>query len=282
MYGALIPAAIVILLLLVSATFNGAKPSIRTREAWGSIAAGAGFLAGFAGILGLPGFPPHDSTQGLFYGIAVSSAAGAGLVFATAMWAWLMRAVAAAAVLAFAARAPIVNLWSIAESAFWLTAFVAGTLAAWGAVEAHSRRAPGLSPAIQLFLIATAAAVVLVTSGSAKLGQLAGALAACAAGLGVYSLRRREIGPIRGALAVFVIGAAALSLQGRFLAEAPTLSVVFLLLAALCGWASEFPPLRKRSGTIATASVLCATLTCSAAAILVSLWNASQTPDYGY
>lgn len=176
--GVLVPAAAAALAYLAVAWIRKNESSSRGGA---SLALAAAFLSAFVAMTGWPRLPPVGSTEWLFFLVVL-----AGIVGLEAGWRgrdrlpWVVRGVLLGFLLATMLQSKLTNAWSPLESALWLVGlFAAGMALAW-ALDAHLRL-DGERGDLRLALVRLAllggTALVLGLSGSARLAQLAGALA---------------------------------------------------------------------------------------------------------
>jgi hypothetical protein len=161
----------------------------------GALAVGVAFLSAFVAMTGWPRFPPVESTQRLFYLVALATAVGFVLGWLRQQKApWWVRGAVVGLLLSLMLRAPLEHTWARGEAVLWLAALFALGLGFTWAFEASCRPAGGRSDlvaaAVRLALLG-AAAVLLGLSGTARLAQLMGALAC---GVLVLELLARRLG----------------------------------------------------------------------------------------
>jgi hypothetical protein len=246
-FAAAIPAAVSAAVFLVLR---------RLRRGAGGADAGvgiaAGFLAGFAGVGGLPSFPILDAWRWLFF---IALAGGALAVIASRVSdppeaiRWTLRA----ALAVFAAWATVGG-----KSAVWLAGVFAATIAlVWFADGVARRTGPSTFLAATL-VVATGTAVSTGVSNFAMLGQVAGGL--CAA-LGACLLLSWFVPvSVRGAVALVGVLVAAIALNGFAYADLPAWSAALLGAAAPAAWLaaifSESLPGRRRSALVVAAAAV--------------------------
>jgi len=227
------------------------------------LAAGLGFLVGYFGILGkLPGFPPRDSTQMLFY-----LALGAGMV------GWFEGRGSARSQLALqaprlvlSALVPLLLLRNVipnqdpAEATRTVAQAGLVVLVAWSGTDALAERHEGGSVPACLWVAATGASLALMISGFAVGAQFAGVLAAMMGAAIVSNWMRPGLSVARGTATVVVLLLGALGVTGVHLAELPWAAGVLFVLAPLAAWAVELGPLAglstRRAAVLRVAAVL--------------------------
>ncbi len=242
----------------------------------GIVAIGAAPIAAAIALEGQLPWPPVTGGQWLSLSLL------AAVVFAIAAERFRLGSIAwhAGAVLlllvvpALVLRRLIENSWQGSEIIWQLG--VAGALIAtltYSLPALWSRR-PGSTMPIALTLVASAAGFVLLGASSAKLGQLAGALAA---GLGVCAacaIGNRSFCLGRGAALVFALAFVGLLLSGYHFAELSILVGLLVWMAPLSLWAAEIPALRSKP--------IVALLPCLLLLGLAGYLGAPVADPYGY
>ena len=177
--GVIIPSASAAAVLWLTALVDRRG---RTSTVGGAaLAVGTAFLTAFVAMTGWPRIPPVESTQRLFYLVALAAALGLAWGWLRQRAApWLVRSALVGLLLSAMLRAPLEHTWSRGEAALWLAMlFVLGLGVGW-AFEASFRPAEGrsdlIAAAVRLTLLG-GAAVLLGLSGTARLAQLMGAVA---------------------------------------------------------------------------------------------------------
>ncbi len=174
-----------------------------------AIAISIGYCVGHIAILGRPSFPPASAEHWL---IPVALVAGLLAVLECAYRLpsaarWIVRVAALGAFLVIP-LGPMwryfteTREWSRSTTAAWMAAFAAVFLAGWVSSEVSVRRLAGWSATVPIGVAIAGLAIVSAISGSASLGQLAGALAVS---LGTLTLADAVSGggrPIGGAVSV--------------------------------------------------------------------------------
>ena len=218
----LVPALFTAVLL-----FAGRWPVRRdeTLPGWGSlVAVGAAYAASYLAALGRPPFPPVTASEWILYGsLGALIAAALQRVWPASPWArWLPRVVLVGALIPWIVRPLMQYTWTPAQSALGIAGGVLAWLVFWGFFDlgTRSERRHGWWPLL-LAVIAGGASVALGLSGSAKYGQLGGAIAAAA---GVWWLLSLVWEPARagsgsGAIPAFLLGG--LCAAGHLFAEMP-------------------------------------------------------------
>lgn len=147
-----------------------------------SIAIGLGYLVAHIGIIGMPSFPPRESTQWLFI-IALIAVAFGSLAALEPKFRNSGLFLTSFGVPLALLRSPMMNQWARAESIIILCIFGVSTLFLWLVLRwATPSEGTSVIPFVWLF-VTGGLALALGWSGSASLAQLLGALAT---GLGVW------------------------------------------------------------------------------------------------
>ena len=181
----MIGASVALLLLKL---VPGEEPSVRAR---GAAATGLAFLSGFVAMSGWPRFPPVEAIQRLFF--VVVAALVVGWVVRSILSGWIVRAVLTAATLVLLLETPLKHTWSGFEGALWLGGLFGagmGMHASWAASLGNEGDSPDwVAAGVRIGLLSGIAAL-LGLSASARLAQLAGALAS---GVGVIEVGSRVL-----------------------------------------------------------------------------------------
>lgn len=224
--GVVLPAVVSGLLLL----------ALRLIRGWpAALAVGAGIVCGHIGLRGWRGLPPRDATDWIL--LVAAGATVVGMLLCArgelrprppVLRGLLLLVLASAAAYCLLVRvaaggdaAPDPRLAALGPGAVVAVAWLAAQQAAW------PRRA---ELPLLLLIVAVGAAVALGLSGSQRLAQHAGVVAAALGGASVAALA--GWGPERwdGALAVAALALSSLLLAGRLFADLP--AACPLLLAA--------------------------------------------------
>ncbi len=197
--GILVPGAVTAVVLMAAWRWSRHRRSARESRSWaGTAALAAGFAAGYLALLGWPGFPPLDAVDWLLF--LAGPLAALGLV--EAYWRMdlagrtLVMALAVPAALLLVAR-PLLLASGANDVGPLLLGATAVSVAAMLAAEVLAERTSAARLSAILLAVAAPAALVLLLSGSARLGMIGGALAAAQAG-GAGGQRRagtRSLGP---------------------------------------------------------------------------------------
>lgn len=253
--GVLLPALIVLVVAGLAAWFarGDARPSSRR---WAgaalALAAGLGCAAGIAGVLRrVPGFPPSEAAEWVFYAVLAASIAEAIVIaFAAPTW---VGALVVCAVAVCALRVALKSQfaqsgddegWSPAQGMLYVIGMGVIATAMWWALRRACDDLRHLAP-LAAWGVAALAAVLLMVTGSQELGQLAGAVAAVAgAELVLKLLPKRWTGGIHGitAAAVPAVGLTLLLAVGTRLSSTGIGFVIAFAAAPVLLWVAMLLP----------------------------------------
>jgi hypothetical protein len=226
--GIVLPSIVALLFLL---TVQGLS-----RRGFGAgMAIAAAFLAAFVGLTSWPRWPPIDSAQRLFYLVALTGLISLLVSFLRqGRLTWIVRGTLLGLLLTALLKSKIQHAWSKPQAALWLLPLLAlGLLLihAWGrSLAADAGKSQLLSAALRLAVLG-GSAFSLGLSGSARLGQLAGALACALLVVELVFRYRSQARWQEGDAAVVTTAIFGLLLMGFFYAELSPW-VALLLLAA--------------------------------------------------
>ena len=248
LFGALIPAVVAGAALL-AAWRPWRKQAPVVDGFWGgALGLGLGYLAGHAGLQGLPGFPPAEATQWLVYLALAAPLLG----LATALRevpAWLrlgLQVVFSFATPTVLLHQMITHTWGVEAGAVLIVGLGTGIFLLWTVIEALSRRETGPSLPLALTIVAAGSAAVVLFSGSASLGQLGGVLAATLSVAFSVACFKPSLTLARGAVPVVVVLLSALWIIGFFFAEVQLPSALLLVVAPLAAWVAKVRALKDR------------------------------------
>jgi len=311
LWGVLLPAAVAAVAVIGGALLGRAW---RARRALVPIGIGAGFAAGLAALLQrVPPAPPLDSVDWLFYAAIVVGVAAAvdsiswdvpvahdssmpeahmldyasgevraprnGPLF------WLARfatTLALATVLVWLLVRPLLVFNWTGSGGYVRIALIALTASLlWLALDALARRAGGRAMALAMALVAALGALTIMLSGSQKLGQLGGLLAAGMFAVAVLGLFFPLLMTARAMVLVYVMLHASLVLTAseHVYASLTTLNAILLLIAAPLGWLALLVPAR-RPGARGAALFVAMVAPAAGAAILAAIAFARAAQDY--
>ena len=262
-------------------TLRNATPE-RARAA-AAIATGIGAIAGIALVIGANAFRPSQSTDWLAMCCAVLVVFGALESFAIKQG--MARTVARLAIvlglILFLLYSPIRNTWPWHTSATWLLGATALTVALWQVHDASTRRESNAIVAAILLLSLTGASVLMVLGGSAKLGQLAGAVVSAFGAMAVLTWWNPNRYSLVGAVAlVWPLSALVWTLAHTY-AEANLIPTALMLASSATPVLSSIERIRTRKTwqRLALYTVISAALL--AIAIFVA-YREYAAADYSY
>ena len=250
------------------------------------LAVAAGYIAAHLTLMGWPTFPPTDAQQAIVYLCLVSAVVGAleeigKLPFAARA---LLRAGMTALCLATLLKSRFQYHWSVAEGLLWCAAMGLAILGVWFLMDRLTRKAGGFAASASLAVPFAVGSGILIFSGAASLGQLAGAAAAALAAPALFSLWYRGRPLARGTVPVVVILLVCLVLNGYFYNEMPWPAAVLMFAAVLGAWVGELRFLKSRwpgRWQLAAASI-CAVAVPLLAALLLAYRAYDPVGQYPY
>lgn len=260
LFGILVPALVTGIGLLLVTLFVTERA--RERHAVGAAFAAAGFLAGAAGMFGLPPLPFGDQTLTGDHWLQWTASVGVLILLFDGLrpgLAFVPRALFGAATILGVVQAMLRHHWEGPE--VWTRlATLAGLLAVLVTATALlGRRVKGASVPFVLLLAATCLAVTIGLTGSAKLAQLTGIVCSSVGAAWVLTLLRPSFRLGGAGLTWAVSILFGLGLCACFYSELPVLDGLLLCAAPLAPWLAELPPLRDRSPRLrfAARAILC-------------------------
>ncbi len=141
--------------------------------------------------------------------------------------------------------------WTGLERVAWLAGLTLVPTVLALACEAWARRFAGARLAILVWLAFSAAAVVLLFSGSAALGQVTGAFAATTGPFVLLAWWRRDLRAMVGAGVVAGLMLPSM-LTVQFYKDVPMVAAGLVAAIPLLVWLSRFGPMRQLPGWLAT------------------------------
>ncbi len=234
----LILVGIVLPVIVCAATLIGAwgpwRPETPRRLWPGAVALGLAFVPAFLAVDRWPGLPPHVTWHWIAWLVPVAMIAG--VVDALIRWPTPLRLLGAVALAAMCGRALVGDWVDYPWPWRGVTAAVIAAVAV--SVNVATDRRPGAAVPLSLCVAAVGASVVLIGSGSAKLAQLAGALAACLGVAVVLAWWRPTVSLSRGGTAVVSVLLPGLVLSGYFssFSEIPPWVYVLAAVAPAFTW----------------------------------------------
>jgi hypothetical protein len=205
------------------------------RPAWGTlVAVGAAYAAAHLALLGRPPFPPVTASEWILYGaLGALIAAALQRAWPASPWAaWIPRLILVLVLVPLIARPLMQHTWTVMQSVLGVAGTILAWLVFWAFLDRASRdESRRVAWPLTLAVIAGGTSVVLMLSGSAKYGQLAGALAVAAGVWWLFSMawERARSGNGSAAVPAFVLGG--LAAAGHLFAEMPVLSFALVSVA---------------------------------------------------
>ncbi|MCC6156187.1 MAG: hypothetical protein IT367_20645 [Candidatus Hydrogenedentes bacterium] len=207
------------------------KPTPERTRAAASIATGIGAISGIALVIGANAFRPSQSTDWIgvcgailaIYGVVESFAIKQGAARNSA------RLLVFAALTLFLLYSPIRNTWPWHTSAAWVIGATAITLVLWQVHDTSIRRENNAIVAMILLLSLAGASVLMVLGGSAKLGQLAGAVVSAFGAMAVLTWWNPNRFSLAGAIALAWPMSALVWILAHIYAEASLLPTALML-----------------------------------------------------
>lgn len=228
---------------------------------WGAgLGISAGYLAAHYGLGGVPETMP--------YVVAAIAAVAAVEAFVPvddfrpwkaplSLVPWVLRVAAIPLVAYLVAKYMFGSQWTGMQLVLWPASIAVAAGAMIGSLEALARRRPGVSIPIAMILIGTGGALAMALTGTARVGELLGALTATAGALMVVCAWDGRIRVDRGGVTAFVLIFVALTFYGTagmFDNQGVAAKAVFMLAAAPhLMWLEELPVLRDLDGWRAVA-----------------------------
>lgn len=263
-------------------TIRNAAPN--RAHAAAAIATGIGAICGIALVIGVNAIHPSQSTDWLAMCGAALAVYGAVELFAITQS--TRRAVARLfvvfALVLFLLYSPVRNSWPWYTSAAWLICAPVLTVALWQSHDASARRENSGIVATILLLSLTGASVLMVFGGSAKLGQLAGAVVSAFGAMAVLTWWNPNRFSLTGAIALAWPLSALVWTLAHTYAEASLLPTAFMLASSTTPALSS---MKRIQALKAWQRIMLFTVS-SAALLIVTLFIAYRSyaaaSDYSY
>ncbi|MCC6795136.1 MAG: hypothetical protein IT366_08455 [Candidatus Hydrogenedentes bacterium] len=264
--------------------FSVRKAMPESARAAAAIATGIGAISGIALVIGENAFHPSQSTDWLAICGAVLAMYGGVESFAIKQGAARItsRLLLIAALTLFLLYAPIRNTWPWHTSAAWVLGATAITLVLWQFHDASIRRENNAIVAMILLLSLTGASMLMVLGGSAKLGQLAGAVVSAFGAMAVLTWWNPNRFSLAGAIALAWPLSALVWVLAHTYAEASLLPTALMLGATATPALSSMKRIQARKPwqrlvlyTITSAALL-------ALAIFIAYRNYAASSEYTY
>ena len=247
------------------------------------VSLGAGFGAGFLGIVGWPGVPPVESNDWLLlFSVLLTIFGFLDSVTRPPSWVRWLHAVTDFALVVCLLLWPVIrNSWSPSEAIVQIFTLLVLLGFTWVLLELLAA-APGGSLALELSCVTSLAGLTLMLSASQKLGQIGGVLASA---LGGYTCVAWWAGSRLGreAIAGFVVLFDGLLICGHSFAQLTALNAVLLSAAPLAALVRRTPFAQRLAGWQQTLLGLFAVLVpAGTAAVLAAIEFARSVSAYEY
>lgn len=201
-------------------------------SATSSVSLAAGYLAGQVLSIGVPPFPPVESTQWLFVLACLSVLPG---LFGPGILRWGLAGIVGAVLLSVTLAPMIRYHWTTGEAAVWIGGVFAILTALWCLLDSLASREDSGTLLLSTFLVVgLGSAVLMALSATTLLAHLATVMVAGLSALFVSSLRFRV--SARGWLPVALTVLAGLALNGHLYARLSGWNVLWLTSALLSAW----------------------------------------------
>lgn len=232
---------------------GGTEPHATASEIWprwaGGLALAGSVIALYSVRIGTPDFPVRESVQwapvAAVFALLLSILEPTGI--ARAKWRWVLRGAIIAGAVPFILHKRSEAGMSIGEIAAWTAGFAVLATIAWYSME-RAGAARGWQGPLVLLTGVGLSSMTLVTSGSVKLGEIAGGLSA-ALGVAVVLgalLPRLSLAGAGTTVAALVM--ATLWLMGVHYSELPRPLMVLLMLSAPASLLANLPKLNRVGG----------------------------------
>jgi hypothetical protein len=272
--GIALPAAVTAGLLVAGWRVAHRRLSARDGRSWvGPAAVAAGFVAGYALLLGWPELPPLDAIDWLFFVTPALAVVGLWQV-----WREVDLAGRATSIIVVLGAVLLLVAWPVVTSDHrWahsarLELQIASVMAIAALVplDALAYRVSAARLYTILLAMAGPAAITLLLSGSQRIGQIGGLLAACAAGGLAASLLLGRAAVARGTIVVFGVLLAGLVWCGRLYAELAAGNALLLAAAPNAAWLGYLVP--DRAGWLPRVLVQLGAVVAVATIAVVRAW----------
>jgi hypothetical protein len=257
--GIALPMALTAATLAISWHATRRRLDARGSRSWaGPLALGIGFAGGYWTLFGWSGFPPPDATEWVFFLTLPLAVIGAfESRWLPPLQVRLALGALAAAMLVLLVGWPVLYAEGKIQGDMALRLAIVGTLAVGWIVSMDTlavRVSAGRASAILLAAVVPAS-VGLALSGSQRLGQAAGVLAATQGGALVVNRLLGRAGTGRHAVLIFGILYAGLLLCGNLYADLTAANGLLLFAAPNFAWLAQDSNARHSSWARATAQI---------------------------
>jgi hypothetical protein len=236
--GLLLPGALAFALLLLPGGLWRRSSGSPGRRWVAPLAVGLGYVAAQLLLLGLPAFPPLDTTQWLLVLALVATLWGlAEAEDLGPRWSRALVSLVISLGSGYLLLRPLLgSTWTAATGWPWIAGMGLAIFALWQALGIWARRAEPIALPLVLMIWVAGTGLVLALSGSVLLGQLGGALAATLAAALLLELWNPAKAITSAAIAPLVVILSGLLLNGAFYSETPVGSVVLLVVSPGVAW----------------------------------------------
>lgn len=258
--SAILPTVVALVVAALGLAFREGDEEGRGTTLAG-LAVSSGFAASFVAMTGLPRWLPVEASQRLFFAVILAGLASVvAVAVAKPALDWALSTAVWLVTLPALLETPLRHTWSVAQAALWLAGlFVAGLVLSAGFVR-HTDASPAAPPgerawpalplrAVVRVLVVSSAALALGLSGTARMAQLAGAVAAAVFTVEALGFARRQTRWRAAHGVVPAVASLGLLLIGHFYAELALLPFLLLVSSLLLlgvageGWAQKLAPL---------------------------------------
>lgn len=245
LYGVLVPVVVSGVVLAVGLRPRRAGATDGGR--WiGALAHGGGYAAGYALLFDWPALPPCEDWQWLAHVALIAVAAGLvdAQPGAPAAVRWGVRLLVSGLTAWL-----LVPIW-VEARVFWMLGLGAAVITLWAVLRRLAAHASAVCVSLALLAALVGAGGVLVLTGNARFGQLAGALAATFGARLVVGFFNRPVCEDVGSLAVVAVLLPGLMFNGHFnnYGDVPAAIFVLVALAPVAAWVAGIGPLRRLTG----------------------------------
>lgn len=227
----------------------------------GAPALALAFALGFVSITGLPASPlpgGDRSAASLDWLFWLALVAALALPFEQRLGRWRDMARGAFAVLAIqlVLRSQFESAWEGMDGVAWIAGLTVGYVFLWAALVLLAERRAGASMPIVAWLTASGLALLAVLTGSGKIGQLSGSLAAGLGAATVLCWWRPRLSLGAGGAGMVALLLFGLGANAHFYSYALAADVVLVGSAPLVAHLADVGPLRRVTGWKRTVLVL--------------------------
>lgn len=214
-------------------------------------ALGVGYIFGYVGLERLPAFPPKLGTHWLCYLAIIGLIVGR--FWHRAVWGPIAQIAISIIIPRLLLTATFKHTWGPIEGIIWWVCLAVVIFIIWHLVEQSFSALPsGASSPFVYFGLSGGTALILALSGSLRLAQHGGILAALFAASWILTLslqrdRKRFVFP-RGASPVVTLLLIGIWMNGYFFAEVPAISTILLVISPLLAQVGRIEEVRELGG----------------------------------